>query len=409
LVAGDDDGAGLRLYRAARAMIESGVREGNLAALLPAAAAAAGERTALGAGGSEISYRMLDTASARVAGLLRRRGLRPGDRVGLMLPTVPEFAIVYYGVLRAGGVVVPLSARLPWPDVAHYLGDAEAHLVFAWHAFAEPAEQGARGAGADCLFVTPDEFRRLLGSVEPDRELAGRRPGDTAAILYSPGTGGRSRGAELTHANLAGNAAAVREIHGLGPDDVVLAPVPLFRCWGQTCALNATLGAGARLELATGFDAADALATIERAGVTSLLGLPPMFAALLEQAARAGADGSTLRVCRTRGAMKPSLRHAFERAFGCAVLEGYGLSETSPLATSTRLDRPRKPGSAGTPLDGVEVAVFEDDEIGVRGPNVMKGYWRNPDATAERIDPAGFLRTGHRGWIDADGELFVRR
>jgi long-chain acyl-CoA synthetase len=389
-------------------MIESGVRGANLAALLPAAASAAGERAALGADGAEISYRMLDTASARVAGLLRRRGLRPGDRVGLMLPTVPEFAIVYYGVLRAGGVVVPLSARLPWPDVAHYLGDAEAHLVFAWHAFAEPAEQGARGAGADCLFVTPAEFGRLLASVEPDRELAMRRPGDTAAILYSPATGGRSRGAELTHANLAGNAAAVRDIHALGPDDVVLAPVPLFRCWGQTCALNATLGAGARLELAAGFDAAEALQTIEDAGVTSVLGLPATFAALLEQRERSGADISTLRVCRSRGRMRPSLRREFEAAFGCAVLEGYGLTEASPLATSTRLDRPSKSGSAGPPLDGVEVAVLAGGEIGIRGPNVMKGYWRDPDATAERIDRAGFLRTRQRGWIDADGDLFVR-
>jgi long-chain acyl-CoA synthetase len=385
-------------------MIESGLREANLAALLPAAAAAAGERTALSFDGEALSFRVLDTASARVAGLLRRRGLAPGDRVGLMLPSVPEFAIVYYGVLRAGGVVVPLSARLPWPDVAYYLGHAGAQLLFAWHAFAEPAEQGARGAAADCLFVMPDEFRRLLAAVEPDRVVCARRPVDTAAILYSPAGGARSRGAELTHANLEGNAAAVRDLHALTQDDVVLAPVPLFRCWGQTCALNATVGAGARLVLTGSFDAARALATIDREGVTSFLGLPAMFAALLDLRV-----DETLRVCRVRGPMSPQLRRDFEAAFGCVVLEGYGRSETSPLATSTRMDRPRKPGSSGTPLDGVELALDPDGEIGVRGPNVMKGYWQDADATGERIDAAGFLRTGDRGWIDADGDLFVRR
>jgi long-chain acyl-CoA synthetase len=385
-------------------MIESGVREANLAALLPAAAAVAGERAALSFEGEELSYRVLDTASARVAGLLRRRGLKPGDRVGLMLPSVPEFAIVYYGVLRAGGVVVPLSARLPWPDVAYYLGHAEAHLLFAWHAFAEPAEEGARGASADCLFVMPDEFRRLLAGVEPDRDVSARRLHDTAVILYSPSDGARSRGAELTHSNLEGNAAAVRDLHGLTEEDVVLAPVPLFRCWGQTCALNATLGAGARLVLTTSFDAARALAAIEREGVTSFLGLPAMFAALLDLRV-----DETLGVCRVRGPMPAQLRRDFEAAFECVVLEGYGRSETSPLAASTRRDRPRKPGSSGPPLPGVEIDVDSHGEIGIRGPNVMKGYWRDPAATGERIDAAGFLRTGDHGWLDAEGDLFVRR
>jgi long-chain acyl-CoA synthetase len=295
------------------------VREANLAALVPDVAASVGERIALGADGAEVTYAMLDTATAGVAGVLHRSGLQPGERVGLMLPAVPEFATVYYGVLRAGGVVVPLSPRLPWPDVAHCLAETEARLLFAWHASAEPAEQAALTAGATCLFVTPSEFGRMLDSVEPDRGLAIRRPQDTAAIVYAPASNGRSRGVEVTHAQLAGSAAAVRESHSLGTGDVVLAPLPLYRRWTQTCALNATLGAGARLEVVKGFDAAAALRMIEHARVTSVLGVPAMFAALLEH--RDGTDGSTLRVCRSRGEMKPSLRRAFEAAFGCVVLE----------------------------------------------------------------------------------------
>ncbi|MCW3067231.1 MAG: long-chain-fatty-acid--CoA ligase [Solirubrobacterales bacterium] len=397
-----------------------GAAQGNLAALLPAVAAEVGERTALELDGDRaVSYRVLDAASARVAALLRRRGVEPGDRVGIMLPSVPEFAIVYYGVLRAGGVVVPLSARLPSPELSFYLDDAGARLLFAWHAFAEPAEAGARGASADCLFVTPPEFRRMLATVVPDPELCPRADGDTAAILYSPGAADRSRGAELTHRNLRRNADAVRLLHGLGDEDVVLAPVPLFRCFGQTCALTATLGAGARLSLMTSFEPALALRRIAHDGVTSFQGVPRMFAALLAQRDGRLANGSTLRVCRSRGRMDPELRRRFEKRFGCAVLEGYGLSATSPLAASTRMGSPRKPGSAGTRLDGVEILVVDADgrevptgevgEIVVRGHNVMKGYWRDADATAARIDAAGFLHTGDRGSLDADGDLFVAK
>jgi long-chain acyl-CoA synthetase len=387
---------------------------GNLAAVVGAGAS---ERTALALEGATMSYRALDTASARVAGLLRRRGLTSGDRIGIMLPSVPEFAVVYFGVLRAGGVVVPLSARLPGPDVAHYLGDAGAPLLFAWHAYAEPAEEGARGAGADCLFVTPTEFPRLLATVAPERELCRREDHELAAILYSPGTVGRSRGAELTHAGLRLNAEAVRRLHELTEDDVVLAPVPLFRCWGQTCVLNATLGAGARLALMTDFDPGRALNVIERDRVTSFLGVPTMFAALLEHPDWARRDARSLRVCRSRGRLSPELRDRFEAVFGCVVLEGYGMSETSPLAASTRLDRPRKPGSAGVALDGVELRIVDEagrelppgeaGEILVRGHNVTAGYWHDAAATAALIDGAGFLHTGDRGFLDGDGDLFV--
>src|SRR5689334_3815533 len=143
-----------------------------------------------------MSYGALDVASARVAALLGERGVKPGDRVGVMLPNVPEFAVVYYGVLRAGAVVVPMNVLLKEREVAFYLSDSGARMLFAWHGLAEAAEAGARGTGAECVFVTPGEFPRLLSAAEPAQEVVDRAPDDTAVILYTSGTTGSPKGAE---------------------------------------------------------------------------------------------------------------------------------------------------------------------------------------------------------------------
>src|SRR3954452_23766562 len=171
----------------------------NLAALLTASAASHGERAALRLDGSDTSYRALDARRARLAGLLRARGLPPGDRIGIMLPNVPEFAVAYYGVLRAGAIVVPMNVMLKPREAAFYLRDSAAAMVFAWHACAETAEAAAREAGAGSSFVTPGEFERLLRTPEPDGEPVARDAGDTAVILYTSGTTGTPKGAELTH------------------------------------------------------------------------------------------------------------------------------------------------------------------------------------------------------------------
>ena len=389
----------------------------NLAAILMASAARLGGRTALKLDGVELSYRALDAASARVAALLRRRGVEPGDRVGVMLPNVPEFAVVYYGILRAGAVVVPVNVLLKEREVARFLGDSGAGLLFGWHAFAEVVEVGARGAGTDCLFVTPGEFEWLLGSVRPERDLCERDPSDTAVILYTSGTTGTPKGAELTHANLSRNAEAVRALHSLSEHDVTLGALPLFHSFGQTCALNATIGAGGCLSLMERFEAGKALEVIERDGVTVLQAVPTMYAALLSHPARDARDHSTLRVCVSGGAPMPAeVMRGFERAFGRRVVEGYGLSETSPLASSNHFGRHRKPGSIGAPIAGVEMKVVDADgndlpcgevgEIVIRGHNVMKGYWRRPEETAA-VMRGGWFHTGDLGRADADGYFYV--
>ncbi|MEV4292196.1 long-chain fatty acid--CoA ligase [Nonomuraea bangladeshensis] len=387
----------------------------NLADRLHHAAARLGGRAVLTLDGAALTYGALDELSARLAGLLRRRGIGRGDRVAVMLPNVPEFGVVYYGVLRAGAVAVPLDPLLKRREIAAYLGDCGARLLLAWHAFAETAEAGTAGTATDCFFVVPGELPRLLRAVPPEREPARTRADDTAVLHYTSGTTGRPKGVELTHANLAGNAEAVARMHALGVDDVVLGALPLYHTYGQTCSLNATVHAGARLTLLPRFEAGRALEVIRRDGVTVFQGVPTMFIALLDHPGVS--DLSMLRVCTSGGAALPlDVLRAYEARVGCRIVEGYGLSETSPVAAANRGGPGRRPGSIGRPIRDVEMKVVGEDgrelppgeigEIVVRGPNVMKGYWNDPAATAEALRD-GWFHTGDLGRVDDDGFFFL--
>jgi long-chain acyl-CoA synthetase len=390
----------------------------SLAYNLIAAARRAPERPALRLDGSVMTYAELDEATARVAGFLHERGIEPGDRVGVMLPNVPEFAIAYYGVLRAGGVVVPMNVLLKQREVAFYLGDAGAELIFAWHAMAAEAIAGAAESGAECIVVEPAEFARVLAAAPPADGISERSAGDTAVILYTSGTTGKPKGAQLTHANLSVNADVSRLLFSLEAGDVVLGALPLFHAFGQTCGLNATVAAGASLALIPRFDAGHALEVIERHRVTVFEGVPTMYAALLHHPERERFDVRSLRVCVSGGAALPvEVLKEFERVFECVVLEGYGLSETSPVACFNHPDRERKPGSIGTPVEGVEMKLVdlqrrdsapgEEGEIAIRGHNVMKGYWNRPEATADAIDGDGWFYSGDIARIDEDGCYFI--
>ncbi|MBF8188668.1 long-chain fatty acid--CoA ligase [Nonomuraea sp. K274] len=387
----------------------------NLADRLHTAAGRLGGRAVLTLDEAELTYGTLDELSARLAGLLRGRGIGPGDRVAIMLPNVPEFGVVYYGVLRAGAVVVPLDPLLKRREIAAYLGDCGARLLIAWHAFAETAEAGSASTSTDCFFVVPGEFRRLLRGVAAEHEIAGMGADDTAVIHYTSGTTGRPKGIELTHANLGGNAATVARMHALGVDDVVLGALPLYHTFGQTCSLNATVHAGARLTLLPRFEAGRALEVIRRDGVTVFQGVPTMFIALLDHPG--ASDMSMLRVCASGGAALPlDVLRAYQDRFGCQIIEGYGLSETSPVAATNRGGDGLRAGSIGWPIRGVEMKVMAEDgreapcgaigEIVVRGPNVMKGYWNDPVATAEAIRD-GWFYTGDLGRVDDDGFFFL--
>jgi long-chain acyl-CoA synthetase len=390
----------------------------NLARNLTDTTRAHAGREAVRVDNAAMTYRALDEASARVAGLLRERGCRPGDRIGMMMPNVAEVPVVYYGILRAGGVVVPMNPLLKAREVAYYLGDSGAGLIFAWHTFAEQARGGAAQAGAAVVVVDEADFPDLLASADPDYAVVDRADTDTAVILYTSGTTGHPKGAELTHRNLISNTEVSRaDIVRAGPDDVIFGGLPLFHVFGQTVALNVAVAAGACLTLLPRFDAAHALRIIADHRVTVFEGVPTMYVALLHQPDRADYDLSALRTCISGGAALPvEVLRGFDEAFGVPVLEGYGLSETSPVASFNHPGRERKPGSIGTPIRDVEMRVVDADdaqvplgevgEIVIRGPNVMKGYWQRPDATAEAIRD-GWFHTGDLARADSDGYFYI--
>jgi len=391
----------------------------NLALNLIDSAARGGMLPAVRMDDVVVSFGALDDLSAHMAGLLREHGVRPGDRVGVMLPNVPQFAIAYYGVLRAGGIVVPMNVLLKRREVAFYLGDPDAEVLLAWHEFEEEAGAGAAEAGAECIVVRPGEFEHLLTRAVAVREVVDRVGSDTAVILYTSGTTGQPKGAELTHSNLRRNAEVMAQMFSIGPEDVVLGALPLFHAFGQTCALNVAVAGRACLTLIPRFHPDKVLEIIQRDRVNVFEGVPTMFVALLNHPEAASYDVSSLRLCASGGAALPvEVLRGFEETFGCLVLEGYGLSETSPVASFNHPDRERKPGSIGTPIEGVEMKVIDDErgeevargevgEIAIRGHNVMKSYWRRPDATAEAISPDGWLRTGDLAKVDEDGYFFI--
>jgi long-chain acyl-CoA synthetase len=390
----------------------------NLATLLTESAQRHAERPALKLDDTVISYEALDDATARVAGLLRERGIGEGDRVGLMLPNVPQFAVVYYGVLRAGGTVVPMNVLLKGREVKFYLEDPGAKALFAWGDFAAAAEEGANEAGAEAIIVKPGEFEGLLAEAEPVHEVADRADDDTAVILYTSGTTGTPKGAELTHASLFANAdVTARTLAKITEDDVVLGALPLFHAFGQTCGLNTSIKGGACLDLIPRFEPGKALEMIDRNGVTIFEGVPTMYHAILNHPERDRYDTSRLRLCISGGAALPvEVLRGFEEAFGCKILEGYGLSETSPVASFNHPDKERKPGSIGTPIEGIEMKVVDEDgnevgegevgEIAIRGHNLMKGYWNRDDATKEVLRD-GWFHTGDMARVDEDGYFFI--
>jgi long-chain acyl-CoA synthetase len=334
-----------------------------------------------------------------------------------MLPNVPEFAILYYGVLRAGAVVVPMNPLLKEREVAYYLGDAEARLIFASKVCADAAQAGAEQADAACLIANGELTERLSGTA-PAHVLVDRIGADTAVLLYTSGTTGLPKGAELTHANLATNVEVFRtDLAKVGEHDVIFGGLPLFHSFGQTCGLNAAVSAGACLTLVPRFVASTVLEVLERDCVTIFEGVPTMYVGLLGDPNRSKHDLSTLRLCVSGGAALPvEVLRGFEEAFGCMILEGYGLSETSPVASFNHPDKVRKAGSIGTPIRGVEMRLVDEHgadvppgevgEIAIRGHNVMNGYWRRPEATAEAI-PDGWFRSGDLARQDDDGYFFI--
>jgi long-chain acyl-CoA synthetase len=392
----------------------------NLGTILLAAAEARPHQVAVRLGDRELSYDQLDRAARGVATALREAGLAPGGKVALMIPNVPEFTIAYFGILYAGCTVVPLNVLLSAPEVTYHLQDSESKLLLAHPFFEAPARQGATTAGVPVLMAGGEgqETLAALAEAPPAEAIYPSDPGDTAVILYTSGTTGRPKGAELTHSNLLLNCAVVvPKLIPATPQDVALGTLPLFHSFGQTCIQNAFIALGASFTLLPRFTPQDAFEIMQRDRVTVFAGVPTMYFALLHHEEADRYDVSSLRFCFSGGAAMPvEVMRAFEKKYDVEVLEGYGLSETSPVASFTMLDRPRTPGSIGYPAWGVEMCVLDEKdrplpvgeagEICVRGHNVMKGYLGRPVETQEALR-GGWFHTGDVGVRDQDGSYRI--
>jgi long-chain acyl-CoA synthetase len=395
----------------------------NLGTILQASATERPDHPAVKLGDRVLTYAQLDRAARGVATALRARGIAPGDKVALLIPNVPEFTIAYFGILYAGATIVPINVLAAAPEVHYFLEDAEAKLLIAHPFFVEPARRGAADAGKPLVLAGGGPGKDTLEEMQESAPIDvphPTNPDDTAVILYTSGTTGKPKGAELTHSNLFVNCAFVvpRLLPEIPPDRfVAIATLPLFHSFGQTCIQNATIAHGGTFTLLPRFGPKEAFEILERDRVTVFAGVPTMYFALLHHPQEREYDLSALELCMAGGAPMPvEVMHAFEKRFGVPILEGFGLSETSPVASFNMVGKPRKAGSIGYPVWGVELAIVDDQdqplpdgergEIVIRGHNIMKGYWKRPDANAETLRN-GWFHSGDIGYRDEDGCYWI--
>jgi long-chain acyl-CoA synthetase len=412
----------------------------NLSVFLEDSAYNVPDRDAVVLGPTRLTYAQLDGAANQVANLLVASGIGPGDKVALSCPNIPYFPIVYYGILKAAAVVVPLNVLLKAREAAYHLADSDAKAFFCFEGTPELAI-GAEGwagfndteACTDFFLITADPAADspIEGARTMGQALQGQSPvfdsvvteaTDTAVILYTSGTTGQPKGAELTHANMVTNALTCHRLFGEHPEgyDTHLVTLPLFHSFGQTVQMNAGFGQGATLVLVPRFDPEQALSLMESENVTFFAGVPTMYWALLgalDDSVDVDLIAVNLRMAIAGGSSLPvEIIREFKQRFGVQILEGYGLSETSPVATFSQRGRTAKPGSIGTPIWAVQCKLVDPDwgetpegeigEIAIKGPNIMKGYYQRPDATAE-VMRDGWFRSGDLGRRDEDGYYYV--
>jgi long-chain acyl-CoA synthetase len=388
----------------------------NAAQALWGHASSTPDRVALRGAAEPWTYAKLRERAAAVGARLREAGIGPGDRVLLVAPSVPEFAGAYYGILAAGAVAVTANTMSTRPELEYAGTDAGVGLALGWHDVAPAPAEAAAALGVPYWSLTAD-----LAELTAEAPLGAPHAAadeDNAVILYTSGTTGRPKGAQLTHGNLIACAEAFGEVLAFTPEDRFGTALPLFHVFGQAVVMGTTLHAGASLSLLERFDAEALLDLLRRDRLTVMAGVPTMWNALLHApGGDDGADFASLRLAASGGAAMPAeVMRAFEERFGCVILEGYGLSETAGAATFNGLDRERKASCVGIALPRCEVTIRGDGgaelpegdvgEVYIKGPVVMKGYWNRPEATEEVLQD-GWLRTGDLGTKDADGDIRI--
>jgi long-chain acyl-CoA synthetase len=422
----------------------------NLSTLLEDSARRFPEREAVVLGDTRLTYAQVDGAANQVANLLAARGIRHGDKVALSCPNLPYFTIIYYGILKAGATVVPLNVLLKGREVAYHLGDSDAKAYFCFEGTPDlpMAKEGYAGFGdaPDCehffvITADPTAASPIDGTETLGAALAGQAPtfetvatdeDDTAVILYTSGTTGHPKGAELRHRNMRDNALAGEALFGADADkpDTLLCVLPLFHSFGQTVIQNGAFAYGGTVVMLPRFEAHAALQLMGREKVTYFAGVPTMYWGLLGALEEVRAAGEldveelarNLRVAAAGGAALPVEVHKeFQKKFGVTILEGYGLSETSPVASFSPRGEEVRVGSIGKPIPGVEMKLIDPEwnevnadgtdpdavgEIAIKGHNIMKGYYDRPDATAEVIHD-GWFRSGDLARRDEDGWYYI--
>ncbi len=397
----------------------------NLGIGLFEAGRACADKLAWKDGERRLTYQEMSEGARRFAGGLLQMGLQPGDRVALMIPNCLEFPIAYYGILNAGCVVVPFNMLLKSDEVKFHLDDSQARALVGHANFLEHARRGlAESQVCDRLIVVGEPVRGEEGATNFADFVAAHSPvdfpcetsaDDPAVFIYTSGTTGKPKAAVLSHANLFLNAQVLAKLTGYSPDDVLPAVLPLFHSFGQTVVMNTGILAGVTIVSFPRFDAEAVLKSAEEDRLTIFLGVPTMFQLLLA-AAEQQAVRPKFRQAISGGASIPfEVINRFEKYFDTVVLEGYGLSETSPGATFN-VPWKRKPRSVGLPLWGTQVEIHDSDdkplspntpgEICIRGHNLMLGYHNQPEQTAE-ARRNGWFHTGDVGYLDDEGYLFI--
>ncbi|MDX3910361.1 MAG: long-chain fatty acid--CoA ligase [Sphingobium sp.] len=402
--------------------------------------------------GRKYSYAECLDGVRRVACGLQAMGVRKGDRVGLYLPNVPHYVAAYYGAMMAGAIVVNFSPLYTAAELAHQVEDSGTMILFTLSARAllptalevletSSLEKLVVGSIAGALPAAKSIFYRMFkkaeiierphnpGVVAFSRLIANKGEcvvapidpvEDVALLQYTGGTTGVPKGAMLTHQNLSANARQVQALDpGSEEPDRIIGVLPFFHVFANTCTLNRTVLMGGEIVMLPRFEAVQVLAAIQRTKATSLPGVPTMYQALLDHPAIRNIDFSSLRVCISGGAPLPlEVKQRFETATGAKLVEGYGLTESSPVVCSNPYEGLNKTGTVGQPVPGTWVKVVdredptrpppegEPGELLFSGPQIMKGYWRRPDADAE-VFVDGWLRTGDIGVIDEDGYVKI--
>ncbi len=383
------------------------------------------DRTALVFKGHRIPYRELVEGVNRLAQGFKALGLRPGDRIAVMMPNIPHHPISFFALLKIGVTIVPVSIFFKAEEIHHQLEDSEVRGIIYWQGFRSEVLEAVQGLErCEWHIVLGDKSHEgeirltyLMESNDPISDSADVQPDDTAFIMYTAGMTGRPRGAELTHQNIYSNIQACRNFLKLTPEDGVLGVLSLHHPMGLTLILGAFLHAGASVILLPSFNAENILQIIEKEKPTYFVGVPSMYRAFLAVDGGENYDVHSLKFCLSSGdALKEKTLEEFQTKFKVRILEGYGLTEASPMVSFNSPNRDHRAGSVGLPLPGVDMKFVDDSgdqvkpgevgEIIVQGPNVMKGYLNRPEATKEAIKD-GWLYTGDLARLHENGFGYI--